>query len=292
MSSICSSCPRACLVPRDEQTGFCGVGWAVKVARAALHFGEEPCISGTRGAGTVFFSGCNLGCVYCQNREISRGCYGKEVSVDELKQIYRRLISEGAHNIDLVTPCHFRDAVAASLSEPLPVPVIVNTGGYDSLSTVSLFHGKVDVYLPDYKYADPAVAEKYSFAPDYPSVAAEAIRAMIESVGAPRFDESGLLVRGVLIRHLMLPGELENTLGCIDFVSSLPKGSVLLSLMSQYTPVCGMDKYENLGRRVTKEEYRAAVDYMNLCGIRHGYVQEGASATETEIPAFDLTGIV
>jgi len=291
MSKLCTGCPRACAVDRETRRGFCGVGWTARVARAALHFGEEPCISGTRGAGTVFFSGCNLGCVYCQNRDISRGEQGREVSVSGLKEIYRSLIAQNAHNIELVTPCHFREAVAESLSEPLPVPVIVNTGGYDSVSTVAMLHNKADVYLPDYKYAERDVAAKYSAASDYPQVAAEAIRAMIDSVGVPRFDENGMLVRGVIVRHLLLPGELENTLGCIDFVSSLPKGSVLFSLMSQYTPVCGGNRYENLARRVTEEEYRAAVDYLHLCGIKHGYVQELSSAALSQIPAFDLTGV-
>lgn len=289
----CTACPRRCGLSRNRegnQVGFCGVGQRPRVARAAPHFGEEPCISGTRGAGTVFFSGCNLGCVYCQNKDISLGRYGKDVSVEELKQIYRRLLACGVHNLELVTPCHFGEVVAASLEEKPPVPVIVNTGGYDSPETVALFHGKVDVYLPDYKYADSAVAAKYSAAPDYPKVAAEAIFAMIDSVDPIRFDEEGMLTGGVLVRHLLLPGELENTLGCIDFVASLPKNKVLFSLMSQYTPVGKTDRFENLGRRVTEQEYKRAVDYMNLCGLRRGYVQELLSANEKEIPAFDLTG--
>lgn len=289
----CSACPRRCGLPRDEegrQTGFCGVGRRGRVARAAPHFGEEPCISGTRGAGTVFFSGCNLGCIYCQNKDISLGRYGKDLSVEELKAIYRRLIALGVHNLELVTPLHFPEAVADSLGDRPPVPVIVNTGGYDSVDTVRLLDGKVDVYLPDYKYSDAGVAAKYSAAPDYPKVAADAIFAMIDSVGPLRFDKEGMLTGGVLVRHLLLPGELENTLGCIDFVASLPKDKVLFSLMSQYTPVSGGDRYENLGRRVTGEEYQRAVDYMNLCGLRRGYVQELPSADEKEIPAFDLTG--
>ena len=288
---LCRICPRQCGANRVISLGFCGVGHTLKVARAAPHFGEEPCISGKNGSGAVFFSGCNLGCVYCQNESISRGKLGKEISVDELKNIYTSLISQGVHNINLVTPCHFRDAVAESLSDPLPVPVICNTGGYDSIETVAAFEGKVDVYLPDYKYSNDDVAKKYSGASNYPKVALEAIRAMIDSVKPLEFDENGMIKSGVIIRHLMLPNELENTLGCIEAVAELPKNKVMLSLMSQYTPVCGSDKYENLGRRITEEEYRLAMDYVHLCGIKRGYFQSPESAIKTHIPAFDLTGV-
>lgn len=292
---ICRLCPRECSVRRGESShgsvGFCGVGRQPVVARAAPHFGEEPCISGVNGSGAVFFSGCNLGCVYCQNKDISHGRYGKEVTIEELRGIYASLISQGVHNINLVTPCHFREAVAQSLSDPLPVPVICNTGGYDSIDTVAAFQNKVDVYLPDYKYSDSSVADKYSAAPDYPKAALDAIRAMIDSVKPLEFDSHGLIKSGVIVRHLLLPGELDNTLGCIDAVAELPKSKVMLSLMSQYTPVCGGDKFENLARRVTAEEYRKAMDYVHLCGIKHGYFQSPESASCTHIPSFDLTGV-
>ncbi len=290
----CTACPRNCRAIRDREgtkTGFCRVGLDPVVARAAPHFGEEPCISGTKGAGTVFFAGCNLGCVYCQNREISRGSVGRRVTADTLREdIYPRLLETGVHNLELVTPCHVAEAVAASLSKSLPVPVVVNTGGYDSVETVALFRGKVDVYLPDYKYDSAVVAAKYSAAPDYPEKAKEAILAMIDSVKPLRFDSEGILQSGVLIRHLVLPGEIENTLGCIDFVATLPKDRVMLSLMSQYTPM-GHSEYENLCRTVTEEEYRQAVDYMHLCGLRKGYVQELSAVGKDRIPAFDLTGV-
>lgn len=290
---LCCDCPRKCNVPRDkENRGFCKQGRLPVVSRAAPHFGEEPCISGTRGSGTVFFSGCNLGCVYCQNYEISRGSQGKEVTAEELKSIYLSLISQGVHNIELVTPCHFRDGVAQSLNEKLPVPVICNTGGYDSLETVELFHNKIDVYMPDYKYSDSSVAKKYSFAPDYPAVALDAISAMVESVGEPQFDEKGMMTKGVLVRHLLLPDELDNTLGCIEEIASRFKNKVVFSLMSQYTPVCGFDRYENLSRRVTKEEYEKAVNYVHLCGIKRGYFQSPDSAEKSHIPSFDLTGVI
>lgn len=290
---LCCDCPRKCNVPRDkENRGFCNCGRLPVVARAAAHFGEEPCISGTRGSGTVFFSGCNLGCVYCQNHEISKGSIGKEVTAEELKSIYRSLISQGVHNIELVTPSHFIRAVAESLDEKLPVPVVYNTGGYDSVEAVKLLHGKVDVYMPDFKYSDSETAKKYSFASDYPKVALDAISAMIESVGEPRFDENGMMTKGVLIRHLLLPNELDNTLGCIEEISSRFKNKVVFSLMSQYTPVCGFDRYENLSRRVTKEEYEKAVNYVHLCGIKRGYFQSPDSAEKSHIPSFDLTGII
>lgn len=293
---LCSACPRKCNAFRglhkNEGKGFCKTGSLPVVSRAAPHFGEEPCISGTRGSGTVFFSGCNLGCVYCQNHEISRGLLGKEVSVEELRKIYFSLIQQGVHNIELVTPCHFREAVAQSLNEKLPVPVICNTGGYDSVETVELFHNKIDVYMPDYKYSESEVAKKYSFAPDYPTVALDAISAMVESVGEPQFDENGMMVKGVLVRHLLLPNELDNTLGCIEEIASRFKNKVIFSLMSQYTPVCGFDKYENLSRRVTKEEYEKAENYVHLCGIKHGYFQAPESAEKSHIPSFDLTGVI
>ena len=292
---LCFDCPRLCGATRglhkDEGKGFCKTGRLPVVARAAAHFGEEPCISGTKGSGTVFFSGCNLGCVYCQNHEISKELTGKEITVDELKQIYRSLISQGVHNIELVTPSHFKEAVAQSLNEKLPVPVVYNTGGYDSVNTVKLLHGKIDVYMPDFKYSDSSVAKKYSFASDYREVALQAISAMLDSVGEPQFNDDGLMVKGVLIRHLLLPHELDNTLGCIEDIASRFKNKVVFSLMSRYTPVCEVNGFANLNCRVTEEEYEKAVNYVHLCGIKRGYFQSPSSAEKSHIPAFDLTGV-
>jgi putative pyruvate formate lyase activating enzyme len=262
MEYICSDCPRRCGARRgDEQAGgFCSAPALPRVARAAAHFGEEPCISGTRGAGTIFFCGCNLRCVYCQNEAISRGRGGKPVTPQRLREIYFELIAQGAHNINLVTPSHFADAVAESLEGGLPVPVVWNCGGYERVETLRMLEGKVQIYLPDFKYADAALAARYSAAADYPGVAEAAIREMYRQTGDFRFDDDGQLAGGVLIRHLVLPGNVGNTFGVIDRVRRMfPRdGQVLFSLMSQYTPVADVPQFPELCRRLTPEEYAAA----------------------------------
>lgn len=286
----CTLCPRQCKADRAAgQTGFCGAGRTLKAARAALHFWEEPCISGTRGSGTVFFSGCTLGCVFCQNHEISAQGVGKPVSVDRLREIFRELIRQGAHNINLVTPGHFAPWVAQALEPSLPVPVVCNTGGYERVETLRLLEGKVQVYLPDMKYALEEPARRLSGAGDYPAAARSAICEMFRQTG-PYQLRDGLLVRGVLIRHLVLPGQLDNTRRVIDWVAeTFRPGEVLFSLMSQYTPQPGA--VGPLARHVTRAEYRAAVRYMENCGIRDGFTQERTSAREEYTPAFDLTGV-
>ncbi len=289
----CTLCPRACGIDRSTKTGFCGVGSAPTVARAALHYFEEPCISGTRGSGTVFFTGCNLRCVFCQNETISRGKGGKAVTPERLREIYFSLIEQGAHNINLVTPSHFADAVAASLEGGLPVPVVWNCGGYESVETLRLLEGKVQIYLPDFKYADAALAARYSAAPDYPAVAEAAVREMYRQTGNFAFDADGMLTRGVLIRHLVLPGNLDNTFGVIDRVRRMfpQDGRVLFSLMSQYTPVVNVPQFPELCRRLTEDEYAAAEQYLFDSGIEDGFVQDTASAETEYIPAFDGTGV-
>ena len=286
----CTLCPRQCKADRAAgQTGFCGAGRILKAARAALHFWEEPCISGTRGSGTVFFSGCTLGCVFCQNHEISAQGVGKPVSVDRLREIFRELIRQGAHNINLVTPGHFAPWVAQALEPPLPVPVVCNTGGYERVETLRLLEGKVQVYLPDMKYALEEPARRLSGAGDYPAASRSAICEMFRQTG-PYQLRDGLLVRGVLIRHLVLPGQLDNTRRVIDWVAeTFRPGEVLFSLMSQYTPQPGA--VGPLARHVTRAEYRAAAAYMENCGITDGYTQERTSAREEYTPAFDLTGV-
>lgn len=286
----CTLCPRQCKADRAAgQTGFCGAGRTLKAARAALHFWEEPCISGTRGSGTVFFSGCTLGCVFCQNHEISAQGVGKPVSVDRLREIFRGLIRQGAHNINLVTPGHFAPWVAQALEPSLPVPVVCNTGGYERVETLRLLEGKVQVYLPDMKYALEEPARRLSGAGDYPAAARSAICEMFRQTG-PYQLRDGLLVRGVLIRHLVLPGQLDNTRRVIDWVAeTFRPGEVLFSLMSQYTPQPGA--VGPLARHVTRAEYRAAAAYMENCGIRDGFTQERTSAREEYTPAFDLTGV-
>lgn len=288
---ICTLCPRRCGAERTAEAGggFCRMPGGLRVARAMLHHWEEPPISGQNGAGTVFFSGCTLGCVYCQNGDISAGGFGKDTSTARLREIFEELIAQGAHNIELVTPTHFLPWILPALTPRLPVPVVYNCGGYERVETLRALEGLVDVYLPDLKYADGALAAELSGAADYFPVACEAIREMFRQVG-PYVLEDGLLTRGVVIRHLVLPGYLDNTRRVLDWIAeTFAPGDVLVSLMSQYTPTANMTG--RLARRVTAAEYRAAADYMRNCGITDGFVQERTSAEEAYTPAFDGEGV-
>ena len=288
---ICTLCPRNCGAERTETRsgGVCAMPSVPVAARAMLHRWEEPCLVGDHGAGTVFFSGCSLRCCFCQNGVISQQGAGKPITARRLREIYQELIDAGAACIDLVTPTHFTPAILESLREPLSVPVVWNSGGYEKPETLALLEGKVQVYLPDLKYALPGPAKEYSGAADYFDRASEAIREMFRQTGPYRM-ENGLLKQGVLIRHLLLPGELENTRRCIDWVAeTFRPGDVLFSLMSQYTPQPGA--VGNLSRHVTRAEYRAAVQYMENCGVTDGYTQERTSAKEEYTPDFDLRGI-
>lgn len=259
------------------------------VARAALHQWEEPCISGTEGSGTVFFSGCTLGCVFCQNRSISHENFGRAVSVSRLREIFEELIAQGAHNINLVSPTPYALSIREALEKPLSVPVVWNTGGYERVETLRAMEGKVQIWLPDLKYADNVLAEKYSGAADYFAAATAAILEMYRQVGSYEM-ENGLLKSGVVIRHLMLPGALENTKAVMDWVAEhFRPGQVLFSLMAQYTPQAGAKGL--LARRVTKAEYRAALSYAENLGIVDGYSQDAESAMREYTPEFDLTGI-
>ena len=288
---ICTLCPRRCGAERTAEAGggFCRMPAGLRVARAMLHRWEEPPISGRNGAGTVFFSGCTLGCVYCQNGDISAGGFGKDISTARLREIFEELIGQGAHNIELVTPTHFLPWILPALTPRLPVPVVYNCGGYERVETLRTLEGLVDVYLPDLKYADGALAAALSGAADYFPVACEAIREMFRQVG-PYVLEDGLLTRGVVIRHLVLPGYLDNTRQVLDWIAeTFGPGDMLVSLMSQYTPTNNMTG--RLARRVTAAEYRAAAAYMRNCGITDGFVQERTSAEEAYTPAFDGQGV-
>ena len=288
---ICTLCPRRCGAERTAEAGggFCRMPAGLRVARAMLHRWEEPPISGRNGAGTVFFSGCTLGCVYCQNGDISAGGFGKDISAARLREIFEELIAQGAHNIELVTPTHFLPWILPALTPRLPVPVVYNCGGYERVETLRALEGLVDVYLPDLKYADGALAAELSGAADYFPVACEAIREMFRQVG-PYVLEDGLLTRGVVIRHLVLPGYLDNTRQVLDWIAeTFGPGDVLVSLMSQYTPTNNMTG--RMARRVTAAEYRAAAAYMRNCGITDGFVQERTSAEEAYTPAFDGQGV-
>ena len=267
------------------------MGEKTVLARAALHFWEEPPISGEKGSGTVFFTGCNLKCIFCQNETISAQKYGKTVSVERLKEIYSELIAQGAHNINLVTPTHYAHAVAESLKTPLPVPVVYNCGGYESISTLKMLEGKISIYIPDLKYADNTLAMRYSAAPEYFETATAAILEMYRQTGDYVINDDGIMQKGVIIRHLVLPGQLDNTKRVIDWVkSTFTDGQVLFSLMSQFTPnkSCRIDE---LGRRLNESEYEEIAEYLYDSGIEDGFMQELSSAKEEYIPPFDLSGI-
>ena len=289
---ICSICPRKCNAERTEMSGagFCAMPAGIVAAKAMLHFWEEPCLSGTNGALCVFFTGCNLGCSYCQNGVISRENFGKPVSPARLREVIDGFVARGAHCVDLVTPTHFTPWVLEALRDPLPVPVVWNCGGYERVETLRTLAGKVQVYLPDLKYADAGLAAALSRAPDYFEVACAAVDEMYRQTGPYRMGEDGLLQSGVIIRHMVLPGQLDNTKRVIDYVARrFAPGEVLFSLMSQYTPRPGASGA--LARRVTGAEYRAAADYMRACGIVDGFVQEKSSAKEEYTPDFDLSGL-
>ena len=291
---ICNLCPRRCGALRDETRGLgrCRMPSVPVAARAALHHWEEPPISGSRGSGTIFFSGCSLGCVFCQNQEISHRDFGKAVSLDRLGQICDELIAQGAHNINFVNPTHFSHAVWTLLiRHPLPVPVVRNSGGYDRVETLRALEGLVNVYLPDLKYLDPDTAGRYSAAPDYPEAAQAAIREMVRQTGPCQFDGEGLRRRGTVIRHLILPGQVGQAKAVMDWVArEFPRGTVLFSLMSQYTPWGDLSACPELNRRLRPGEMRAAREYMENLGL-DGFTQERTSAREEYTPPFDLTGI-
>lgn len=289
---ICNLCPRQCgaLRTQTQGNGRCRMPEAPVVARAALHLWEEPPISGTQGSGTVFFSGCSLGCVFCQNEQISHRDFGKPVTVDRLREIFGALIAQGAHNINLVNPTHYAHVVAQALEQPLPVPVVWNSGGYDRVETLRALEGKVDIYLPDYKYRTADYAARYADAADYPQAAEAAILEMVRQTG-PYCYENGLLKRGVIIRHLLLPGKLAEAKRVMDWVAEIfQPGQVLFSLMSQYIPWGRAAEYPELNRRLRASEIRAAEGYMADLGLE-GFTQGAEAARADYIPPFDLTGV-
>ena len=295
MEYICNDCPRRCGARRGDCTpgGVCRSPALPTVVRAAPHFGEEPCLSGTRGSGAVFFSGCNLRCVFCQNREISRASVGKTLTVPALRDVLLRLRDTGVHNINLVTGTHFTRAIAEALDGlELGIPVVWNSSGYESVETLRRLEGLVQVYMPDCKYSRSEPARRYSAAPDYPETARAAIREMFRQRGPYRLDGDGLLVSGVLIRHLILPGQELAAMDVIDFAAEeFPEGSVLFSLMSQYTPMPGLEGFPELQRPVDAETGANLLSYCERHGPDAGYWQDAASATGEMIPAWDLTGI-
>ena len=294
MEQLCSDCPRNCHARRGETSGggVCVSPLLPRVIRATPHYGEEPCISGTRGAGTIFFSGCNLRCVFCQNREISRKSVGKTLSVSELRTLMQRLRDQGVHNIELVTPTHFTRVIAEALEGlNLGIPVVWNSSGYESVETLRLLDGLVQVYMPDLKYLSAETAGRYSAAADYPEAATAAIDEMVRQRGAYRLDGNGMLQSGVLIRHLILPGHISESMDVIDYVAdTFPPGTVLFSLMSQYTPMPGLERFPELRRTVSAEENENLIHYLQARRLQDGFWQEISSVGEESIPVFDGCG--
>lgn len=293
---LCNMCPRECNVDRGlGKIGFCKVPNQIKVSRAALHFWEEPCISGEEGSGAVFFSGCNLRCVYCQNRKIAEGVYGREITVDRLAAIFLELQDKGANNINLVTPSHYVLQIIETLNlakeRGLKLPVVYNSSAYEKVRTLQLLEGYVDVYLPDFKYMDKGLSTKYSAAENYSEVAKRAIEEMVRQVGKPKFDEHGILQKGVVVRHLVLPGCVWDSKEVIRYLHSTYKNDIFISILSQFTPMKGLNKYPEINRKVSEKEYEEVVDFAIDIGVENGFIQEGDVAEESFIPDFDCEGV-
>ena len=288
----CTLCPRRCGADRTNgQLGFCRHPDKIYAARAAAHYWEEPVISGSFGSGAVFFSGCTLKCLFCQNGVISQENRGKEILTAHLREIFLKLIDDGVQNINLVTPTHFLPSILPALTPKLPVPVVYNCGGYERVETLRELEGLVDIYLPDMKYSDPKLAGILSAAPDYVEIAKAAIAEMYRQVGSAVIEDE-IMQRGMIVRHLMLPGELDNTLGVLDWFSeAFPKGDVLFSLMSQYVPMRKAKTMPPYDRRITEDEYDAALSYLELLGIENGFTQDFSAATEEYIPDFSFEGL-
>lgn len=295
----CTLCPRNCAVDRNKgERGVCGQSDKLKVARAALHYWEEPCISGNEGSGTVFFSGCALHCVFCQNANIANGSAGKEISVERLAEIFLELQEQKANNINLVTPGHFVPQIVTALqfakNQGLTIPIVYNTSSYECVDTIKKLDGLVDIYLPDFKYMDATLSAKYSHAPDYSEVAKEAIAEMVRQTGSPVFfhdEEDGIMRRGTIVRHLLLPGCAEDSKAVIHYLYETYGNEIYISIMNQFTPLSGLERYPELNRRVAESEYEEVVDYAISLGVENGFIQEGETAEESFIPEFDGEGV-
>ena len=296
MLTACDLCPRHCGADRNTSIGFCGGGSLPKVARAALHFWEEPVISGEEGSGTVFFSGCPLQCVFCQNHEISSGNFGQEISIQRLSQIFLELQEQGANNINLVTGTHYVPQIIAALDlvrEQLHIPVVYNSSGYETIETLRLLEGYVDIYLPDLKYMDARRSARYSNAADYPEKATAAILEMFRQVGPVQYDERGLLKKGLVLRHMVMPGGMEDSAAVLRWAAEhLPLDDILISIMSQYTPFHRSEEFPEIHRRLTEEEYDAVLDILDELEIENGFCQELSSASEEYTPSFRLEGVL
>jgi len=292
----CTLCPRNCYADREHgQKGYCRQTEELVVARAALHMWEEPCISGENGSGTVFFSGCSLGCVYCQNYNISKGLAGKKITVERLADIFIELQEQAANNINLVTPSHYVpqiiDALTLSRKKGLYIPVVYNSSGYEKTETLNMLEGYIDIYLPDLKYISKDIAKKYSNAEDYFDFASQAIMEMVRQVGEPVFNKNGIMTKGVIVRHLTLPGCLEDSKKIIEYLYKTFGDAIYISIMNQYTPLSAVREYPEINRKVPDKDYDELVDYAIYLGVENAFIQEGETASESFIPEFNGEGV-
>lgn len=294
--TACTLCPRECKVNRLEgQKGYCHESAQLVVGRAALHHWEEPCISGTQGSGAVFFSGCTMGCVFCQNYGLAHGEMGKEISIERLAEIFLELQEQGAHNINLVTPTHFTyqiiEAIQKARGKGLKIPTVYNCSGYEKVETLKALEGWIDVYLPDFKYVSEELALKYSRAPHYFEYASAALQEMVRQTGPAVFDEEGMIQKGVVVRHLLLPGKLMDSKAVIKYLIATYQDQIWISLMNQYTPLKQVSNDPELNRKVTRKAYNRLIDYAIELGLENGFVQEGETAEESFIPLFNGEGV-
>ena len=292
----CNLCPRNCGVNRlNGKLGFCGAGKAIKLARVSLHNYEEPCISGQNGSGTVFFSNCSLRCVFCQNHQISQEGFGTEVTIQRLAEVFLELQNKNAHNINLVTPTHYVPQIISALKlgkkSGLTLPIIYNSSGYENVETIKMLKGHIDVYVPDLKYYSNKYSVKYSNVKDYFFYAKDAIKEMFSQVGNAKFDDAGLITRGVIIRHLMLPGLLFDSKKIIDYIMNAYGNKVFISIMNQYTPMFKTSDYPEINKTLNRDHYNALIDYALVKGITNGFIQDDGTSSKEFIPDFDLRGI-
>lgn len=296
LMSSCSLCPRKCGVNRTKgELGYCKTDDKLLVSRASLHFWEEPCISGDKGSGTVFFSGCNLGCVYCQNYKISKAQTGKKITVNRLSEIFIELQKQGALNINLVTPTHFVPQIISALkiskSNGLNIPIVYNTSGYENIETIKMLNGLVDIYLTDFKYFSSDIAKKYSNAEDYAQKAKAALEEMVNQIGEAVFDDNKTMKKGVIVRHLLLPGYAKDSKQIIEYLYKTYKNKIYISIMNQFTPLETINNFPELNRKITTKEYDKIIDFAISIGVENGFIQEGKTSSESYIPDFDNFGV-
>lgn len=291
----CNLCSRKCNINRYENKGICGATDKIKIARAALHYWEEPCLSGESGSGTIFFSNCSLKCIFCQNKKISTGGFGKEVTEEDLANICLDLEKQGANNINLVTPTHYVPSIIKALKiakeKNLNIPIVYNTSSYETIETIKMLDEEIDIYLPDLKYYDDECSKNYSNVKDYFKIATENIKEMYNQVGKNVFNKDGMMIKGVIVRVLLLPNHLDDAKKILKYLYDTYKNNIYISIMNQYTPINDVKKYPNLNRKVTEEEYDELINYACDLGVTNAFIQEGETQSDSFIPDFNLQGI-